>query len=207
MKEMLSKSSRVYSVVKNELLDGTLRAGEWIDVPALALRVGVSPTPVQHGLFVLTGEGLIQAHDRQGFHTPNYDEENLRDLFQLRTDLFLMAASSAASESRGPEISLTVPKREEISRTISGLFLDLATASRRPLLREMIERLDDRLRLVQSAKLEIVPGLEEEYLAIVGAWKQRDLSALTEIVTEACQRRLALIPEILAALRRPRSNG
>jgi len=201
---MLSKSSRVYSVVKSELLDGTLRSGKWIDVPSLAQRIGVSPTPVRYALFELVGEGLLQAHDRQGFHTQMFDEENLRDLFELRSSLFLMAASKAAHGTSGPELSLTVPSRDQIPGAITSLFLELASFSRRPQLRESIARLDDRLRLVQSAKLDILPDMEDEYRDIAVAWKQRDISRLVEVVTYACQVRLALIPQLIAAMRYPR---
>lgn len=204
MKEMLSKSSRVYSVVKSELLDGTIRTGKWIDVPALALRIGVSPTPVKYALFELAGEGLLQAHDRQGFHTQVFDEENLRDLFELRSNLFLMAASKVATDTAGPELSLTVPSRDQIPGAITGFFLDLASFGRRPQLRESIARLDDRLRLVQSAKIDILPDMEEEYRNVAHAWKQRDIGRLVEVVTDACQLRLALIPELIAAMRHTR---
>ena len=204
MKEILTKSSRVYSVVKTELLDGTLRTGEWIDVPALAQRIGVSPTPVRYALFELAGEGLIQAHDRQGFHTFAFDDESLRDLFELRSDLFLVAASSAVAATRSPELAATAPEPEDISHAVTSFFADLAGAARRPQLRQAIERIDDRLRPVQRAKLEIVPGLKEEYRAIASAWRQRDMATLAATVKAACQLRLSLVPDILAALRRGR---
>ena len=201
MKEPLSKSSRVYTLVKRELLDGTLPADHWIDVPRLARKIGVSLTPVRYALYELSGEGLLEAHARQGFYTPELDENTLRDLFELKTNFYLTAARSSRPPPRPVEPLPTMPARENIPLATAQLFMGMANAAGRPQLRRFIELTNDRLRLVQRFKLDLISDLEDEFADIYGAWARGDTAGIEDAVERSGRRRLSLVSEITARLR------
>ena len=97
-------STAVYDTVKEMLFDGVWGPGDRIDRKALAVRLGVSPTPVNDALHRLTGEGLVESRFRDGFFVPDYSDLELADLFAVRAGIESVAARLCAEEAQGEEL-------------------------------------------------------------------------------------------------------
>lgn len=111
-------STAVYDAVKEMLFDGTWGPGDRIDRKALAVRLGVSPTPVNDALHRLTGEGLVEARFRDGFFVPDYTDEDLADLFAVRAGIEGVAARLCAEEAPPGEIEKLCALFDPFSRGI-----------------------------------------------------------------------------------------
>ena len=57
----------VYDKIKLMILNGALKPGQKINKKELVERLSVSQTPVNEAIIRLTGEGLIEQHERKGF--------------------------------------------------------------------------------------------------------------------------------------------
>ncbi|WP_203825596.1 GntR family transcriptional regulator [Actinoplanes palleronii] len=64
--EMLTPRLRVYTTVKERILDGTYREGQLITEGEVAGEAGVSRTPVREAFVQLESENLIELYPRRG---------------------------------------------------------------------------------------------------------------------------------------------
>jgi DNA-binding GntR family transcriptional regulator len=94
-------SVEIYEEIKKALFNGEWAPGSRIDRKALAERFGISQTPINDALNRLTGEGIVESRLRDGFFVPDYNDEELADLFTARAGFESIAARLCAEE--GPE--------------------------------------------------------------------------------------------------------
>lgn len=111
-------STAVYDAIKEMLFDGPWRPGERIDRKALAVRLGVSPTPVNDALHRLTGEGLVESRFRDGFFVPDYSDLDLADLFAVRAGIESIAARLCAENASETEMERVCALFDPFSRGI-----------------------------------------------------------------------------------------
>ena len=89
-----SKADQVYSALREEILDGTLRPGDSLSVLKVADRFGASRTPVRDAFMRLESDGLVSLIDRQGARVSQISIRGVRDLFEMR----MMLESSATRQ-------------------------------------------------------------------------------------------------------------
>jgi DNA-binding GntR family transcriptional regulator len=65
--------------VRDLILKGQLKGGEFIRPEAVAETLGISATPVREGLLQLQTEGLLQVAPRRGFIVSSVSTKDLRD--------------------------------------------------------------------------------------------------------------------------------
>src|ERR1019366_10037745 len=73
-----------------------LAEGERLSIQTLALRFGVSKTPVRDALFQLCVEGLVEVKPRVGVFIRQISVAESLDVYKIRTQLEPMLASWAA---------------------------------------------------------------------------------------------------------------
>jgi DNA-binding GntR family transcriptional regulator len=78
---------KTYQYLKTGILSGRFRPGERLAEEHLAEELGVSRTPVREALHKLEQDGLIEPMESRGFCIPNDSQEEIEDLFELRTVL------------------------------------------------------------------------------------------------------------------------
>jgi len=78
------------------ILKGVLTAGQRINEPDVAARLGVSRVPVREALRELESSGLVVARKHAGVFVRQLDEPEIRDLYQLRSLLDGFAGRQAA---------------------------------------------------------------------------------------------------------------
>src|SRR5260370_18836548 len=86
----------VYDTVKERLLEGQWRAGEFIAVEALKAELGVSKQPVMEALRRLAGDDLFDIIPQVGCQAPIYPPDEVSDFFELFASLESDAATIAA---------------------------------------------------------------------------------------------------------------
>lgn len=79
----MSLRGQVYDHLRDELLSGSLRAGERIDLDALARSLGVSRTPLREALIILDSEGFVTILPRSGIIINALTLDDIRDLYEI----------------------------------------------------------------------------------------------------------------------------
>ena len=100
----------VAGYVRELILSGTVKPGEFLRMEPIAEAVGVSNTPVREGLLSLSSEGFVQLVPRRGFMVAPISQQDIRDLFWAQAQLASELAARAAKKIT-PE---TVARLEEI---------------------------------------------------------------------------------------------
>jgi GntR family transcriptional regulator, rspAB operon transcriptional repressor len=78
---------RIYDELRAEILDCVLAPGAEIREGELALRFGVSKSPVRDALMHLHREGLVITLPRQGYRVSSVSLADVEDMFHLRAAL------------------------------------------------------------------------------------------------------------------------
>jgi len=92
---------QAYVYLRQQLLQGRLRAGTTISPHAIAREMGISHTPVREALSRLESEGLIQHVPRLGPQVRRFGRAELDEVFDLRR-VFECGAVELASERASP---------------------------------------------------------------------------------------------------------
>ena len=82
-----SVREKTYEYIKSSIFSGRFTPGERLTEEHLAEELGVSRTPVREALHKLEQDGLIEPLESRGFCIPRDSEEEIEDLFELRTVL------------------------------------------------------------------------------------------------------------------------
>lgn len=94
-------------VVAERLLEmlfaGGLRAGDRIDLDAVAVRLGVSRAPVREALLTLERDGIVEVPYHRGAFVAQFDAPTIREAFDLYALLSALTTGRAA-EAGDPEL-------------------------------------------------------------------------------------------------------
>lgn len=92
----------VAAYVRELIVSGSVRPGEYLRMEPIAEAVGVSNTPVREGLLALQSEGFVRLMPRRGFVVAPFTRQDVRDLFwaqaQLAGELTVRAAKRISTE-------------------------------------------------------------------------------------------------------------
>ncbi|BDH55791.1 GntR family transcriptional regulator [Tsukamurella sp. PLM1] len=92
----------VAGYVREQIMSGNMRPGEFLRMEPIAEAIGVSITPVREGLLTLRSEGFVTLVPRRGFQVAEFTRQDVRDLFwaqgQLAGELAARAAKAATPE-------------------------------------------------------------------------------------------------------------
>jgi DNA-binding GntR family transcriptional regulator len=88
----------VAGYVRELIITGSVRPGEFLRMERIAAAVGVSNTPVREGLLILRSEGLVELVPRRGFVVSSFCRQDVRDLFWAQAQLARELAARAAGK-------------------------------------------------------------------------------------------------------------
>jgi DNA-binding GntR family transcriptional regulator len=88
----------VASYVRELIMSGAVRPGDFLRMERIAEALGISNTPVREGLLALTSEGFVQQVPRRGFTVAPFSPQDIRDLFLAQGWLAGELASRAAKK-------------------------------------------------------------------------------------------------------------
>ncbi|MGM7648477.1 GntR family transcriptional regulator [Nocardia sp. JW2] len=97
-------SEDVATYVRELIITGRVRPGEFLRIEPIAEAVGVSNTPVREGLLLLSGEGFVELVPRRGFMVSQFSKQDVHDLFWAQATMAGELASRAAKSITAREL-------------------------------------------------------------------------------------------------------
>lgn len=180
------------------ILDGELKAGEWLRQERLAQEYGVSQMPVREALKELAAEGLVEHVPYRGVRVVEFAPHDVADLYAHRAFLEGRAAHAAAAVINAGELAelkrlhgamLNHMASEQIVeyRALNRQFHQLVVASsRRPYLIRSLAQIWASFPSMlwsnfASTALNPLPERDardpQEHAAIIDALERRDAAA------------------------------
>jgi DNA-binding GntR family transcriptional regulator len=109
-------SDEASAYVRELIMSGQLRSGDFIRQDALADELGMSATPVREGLLSLRGEGFVQLEPRRGFVVAEMRPDDIRDLFSAQALLAGELAARAARIADAPTLDQLTELQDRLKR-------------------------------------------------------------------------------------------
>ena len=173
------------------------KPGERLSESELALRLGVSRTPVREALTVLAHEGFLEASSR-GYTRRRLDVKEMKDLYELRLgverDCCRYAVQRAQPEqiaeleaflehSRGVAIDTSASALVELDE---GFHARLAGMSGNDELLRLMHRINQRIRFMRwiSMNPEAREATQAQHQALLDALKARDAERMDALITD-----------------------
>lgn len=93
----LTRTGDAYARLRAEIRNSQMPPGHVATEPELALRLGMSRTPVREALLRLEAEGLVELVPRRGFRVLPLRAEDMREIYGILTSLEPDAAAAVAT--------------------------------------------------------------------------------------------------------------
>jgi DNA-binding GntR family transcriptional regulator len=188
----------VASYVRELIITGAVRPGDYLRMEPIAEAVGVSNTPVREGLLALRSEGFVRLVPRRGFVVAPFSREDIRDLFwaqaQLAGELAARAAKKMTKE-RFERLHANLTQYEQAIATgadeediayLGHLFhreINLAADAYRLalLLGSMVKHLPNRFYVALPGE---IAGARTQHPQILAALRKRDARKARSLMEE-----------------------
>ena len=114
--------------VRQLIMGGQLRPGEFIRQERIAEELEMSATPVREGLLALRGEGFVELRPRKGYVVAPLSPDDIRDLFTAQAILAGELAARAAQKMSQAAVERLLgfqrQLKEAAERTIDVRYLE-----------------------------------------------------------------------------------
>lgn len=196
-------SERIYSGLRARILDHGFRPGQRLDPALLAEEMSSSSTPVRDALNRLMGEGLVTARTSEGFHLPSIDQIELADMYAWATDIVKVALRTGPSGPPAAGADEAWPReRAAHARATAELLARLTALSANPEHGLALASIQARLAQAYRAEADVLPGLDQEMLALGLATAANDRRRVNHLLDAWRRRRIQHCAEIVRALYR-----
>jgi DNA-binding GntR family transcriptional regulator len=101
----LQLSEKVAMQLREQIVSGLIKNGEFLRIENIAKQLGVSPTPVREGLLLLQSEALVKLIPRRGFRVNSFSKQDLLDLFWAQATIGGELAGRAATRMTDEDIN------------------------------------------------------------------------------------------------------
>lgn len=98
-----TQAEQAYRRIKEAILHGEMQTGQQVLEPALALKLGMSRTPVHEALVRLQDEGYVELQPRRGMRVAPMSARDIREITELLACLEVEAAERTAARRLPPE--------------------------------------------------------------------------------------------------------
>lgn len=185
--------------IREMILSGKVKPGDWLRQDDLASAFGVSTMPVREALRQLQTEGLVTFYPRRGATVSQISTVEYEEIYRIREELEILAVRWAAKnfdripldrlEQLLDEIE-TAAKNQDIPRrmeTVREFFFLIFTASQKGHLLRILSGLWDlsqQYRRYFSTIPEIVPQRLANYRDVYHACETRNADALVQAIRE-----------------------
>jgi DNA-binding GntR family transcriptional regulator len=117
-------SDEAAAYVRELVLTGQLKAGEFVRVDRVAEELDISVTPVREGLLALRGEGFLDLAPRRGFVVAGLSEGDVRDLFWVQAQIAGELAARATEQVTPEQLKELESLQEDLSKALDRGSLD-----------------------------------------------------------------------------------
>ena len=192
--EIKSLTAVVLDDIRRRILTGDFRPGERINESEIALKLGISRSPVREAFRVLEGEGLITTLPRKGSSITEISAQDVEELFEIREILECHAiecirkrAKKSPDELRAliEEVGRELLRKPDIFTVISGFHFSLVELSNNYRLIELYKILGVSLRRYQLIYLSKKGQRDvslEHHQVIVDALKRGNYSDIKKLL-------------------------
>ncbi|WCM26318.1 GntR family transcriptional regulator [Sphingomonas sp. QA11] len=187
---------RVYKELKRMLAAGELPPGAPIEPALIGQRIASSITPIRDALHRLTGEGLVEAPNHNGFRARSLNEKALRDLYGWNWQVLEL---STRHLSTAIPIIVEDATGEDVATASAKLFEKLAHGTQNNEHPRAVRALNGRLAPFRRLEAVVLQGLDEEYQSLVSAILAGNGPDLRRLLASYHRRRLGVVPALLAA--------
>ncbi len=188
--KLQSTADALATRIREEILDGTFAAGDPLPQEEMAVRYGVSRSPIREALRQLEAEGWIIYHPNRGAFVATVSAEDIRELFEVRRILEIGALRLAmpklddAALKRMREIDRSLRKAGRPTKEATQLHLDFHVALYglvgNPRLLAAIRAHHVRVQRLPNPSqsvMGVVRVSRDDHRALLDALEQRDLKA------------------------------
>jgi DNA-binding GntR family transcriptional regulator len=121
----VSRVDDAYDRLKSEILQNRMPPGFQGTEPEVALRLGMSRTPVREALIRLQSEGLVELIPRRGIRVLPISPNDMREIYQLLTVLEPEAAADVGQDGLSEEqVSVLETATSEMEQALDEGDLD-----------------------------------------------------------------------------------
>lgn len=188
--KQLSLSDLVYNQIKQQILNGELKAGDRIAEEDLASNYGVSRTPIREALKKLSEYGLITIIPRSHAIVNSISIKEAQDIAKIRVTLEQFAIENFATDSFDNKIkklekydsecieALKNNDKAKLFESDSLFHSSLIEATDNSVLIDLFHRLDSKvqiLRLEQGASVNELSSYIKQHKDIINYIKNNDL--------------------------------
>lgn len=116
-----SLRTEVYNYLREGILSGRYKRGIPLTEASIARETGVSRTPIREAICQLELDGLIQTNPNKSVVVRGFDEQDILDLYEVRSLVETLAAGRAA-RYMGDELTagLALAYQKEVEATEAG---------------------------------------------------------------------------------------
>lgn len=178
----------VAAYVRELIMSGAVRPGDFLRMERIAAAVGVSNTPVREGLLALSSQGFVRQIPRRGFVVAPFTQQDIRDLFWaqalLAGELGARAAKKITPEQLTRLDEIDAAYHAAVATGDHQAVMDLGHAFHREI---NLAAGSNRLAMLLGSVVRILPmqfyptiegwveASEEEHPAIIAALRARDV--------------------------------
>ena len=193
-----SLKEQAYQQIKSLLLTGKLPHGTVASVPLIAMRLGISRTPVREAFLDLEKEGLIKILPKKGAVTNPISPGKKREIFLIREALEGIVATKLADSITGTQIAAlkTIFERhkktprgevgwDEFIRLDREFHLTMASFAGFEKIGDILANIRDLMELIGREALSSHGRREKifkEHEGIVAALERKDKSAACKAI-------------------------
>ncbi|RUR69838.1 FCD domain-containing protein [Variovorax guangxiensis] len=184
-----SLHDEVAATLREQIFDGSLAPGSFVDEIALCERLSISRTPLREALKVLTAEGLLRHEPRRGCFVNEVTERDLDEIFPVIALLEGRCAYEAARNASDAELQELDALHERLVRHARAKRINDYYATNHIIHEAIIKLADNKwlaqvigdlrkiLKLARLQQLHAPGRLDQslsEHLAVFAALKARD---------------------------------
>ncbi len=190
------------SVLRDMILDGSLRPGERLNEVMLAAALGISRGPLREAIQRLASEGLLTVVSHRGAFVRNFSRHEIGELYELRAALELHAvrlAGARASERELDELDAMLVDTESRIRASDAkaypseldFHLRLVLLAANPALMRSALEVHRQLYLARSMSAKRPTRAREavaEHGELVAVLRERDADRAHDLMTRHLDR-------------------
>lgn len=172
--EKKNLSAAVLAAIKDDLFSFRLMPGQRFSENEIALRLGVSRTPVREALYRLEREGYIQVVSRSGWSVREFNFDYFENLYDVRAVLELAALRRLCEMESPPSLdelrtAWLVPVEERLTDALEVAKLDerfhqaLIAAAGNPELARIYHDVTERIRIIRRLEFSMPERIRQTY--------------------------------------------
>ena len=187
-----------YDAIRTAICDGSLPPGTPLSENDLSRQMGMSRTPVREALRILESQDFVEIRDGLATFVKTLSEWEVRDLFEIRKELEVLAASTALNYITEQEICAMEEEFKkflhlrktgsnidyaEFASVDSKLHVFIVDHCQNKYVKKFMRSIMDDIQRCQLMSASCLGDLEEsttQHLEILDLLKKKDLESLSQ---------------------------